>query len=367
MAWKTSWAVSVNGVDASETMNSRLRSIKVTEKEGDGGDAATLEFDDSGGSLYLPRAGARVGITLDGVQKFDGWTEEPEWTHARGSGRTFNVHCIAHDSRGAVKDPQHWHMDGGSLQDFLSRAAKEAGLSGISVAQAFAGMTRDWWSPDGANFQHLGRRFAAELGGLFRIRGDKAVLAERGTGTGVSGASMPAVIFDCADGSIVSVRATPFAGHENRSKVRMTWFDREQARWRTEDTEIEPLDGAPDSVAHGRFPRADADTAKRAGKGRKDTAAHDKGGATVKCDLRVRVSVGAPATIANARPGVDGEYKVKSCTHSLDRSGGGASDFELGRPDGEAGKDGRKSGSSSSSSSSSGTQEAGAASGSSVA
>lgn len=343
MSWKTSWSVSVNGRDASSAMNDFLLSIEIDEKEGGGGDTATLELDDTGGRMTLPRAGARVVISLAGLQKFDGWTEEPEWDYARGGGRKISVHCVSHDTRGSIKDPQHWHQDGGSLSDFLTRAAHEAGLSSVAVAATFATIVRPWWSPGGASFLHLGERLANELGGVFKVRGGKAILAERGAGSSASGLELPAVVFDCSDETVASIKAKPFTGRESRSKAKATWFDRAAGKWRTEEVDIDPIDGAPASVAHGRYPRADGATAQHLTKGRKRAAAHDKGSVTVVADLRVNVPVGAPATVRNARAGVDGAWKVKNAKHHLDRGGGGKSTFDLGQPEGSAGKDTRAS------------------------
>lgn len=361
MAWKTSWAISVDGRDASDAMNDFLISIEVEEKEGGAGDTASLELDDTAGRNILPRAGARVVITLGDVQKFDGWTEEPEWSYARGGGRKISVNCVSHDSRGPVKDGQRWHQDGGTLQQFLARAAKEAGLAAIKVAPAFASITRPWWSLDGASLLHGGQRLAAELGAIFKIRGDTAVFAERGSGASASGAAIAPVVFDCLDAGVTSVKAKPFTGRESRTKAKATWFDRAAGKWQTEEVEIAGLDGAPASVAHPRFPRADAEGAKAGAKGRKDAAKHDKGSASVECDLRVEVPIGAPATLKNARPGVDGAWKVKTAKHKLDRGGGGKSTFELARPDGDVGTDKRKTSLAAPASRVSGVQEAGAA------
>lgn len=342
MGWITSWSVSVDGKNVSATMNDWLRSISITEREDGGGDTADLDLDDTGGALYLPRAGARVSIALGGVQKFDGWTEEPEWLFARGSGRVISVHCTAHDTRGAVKDAQRWHQDGGTLEDFLKRAAKRAGLASIKVSPALASIARSWWSPEGATFAALGRRLADEFGAVFRIRGDQAIFAERGAGASVSGASLPRVVFDCADDTIQSVRAHPFSGGRSRSKARAMRFDRATATWKTDEVEIEPVEGAPNSIVTRIYPEIDGTLARKKNEGRKNKAEQEKGGATVACDLRVAVAIGSPATLVNARPGVDGTYKVKAATHKLDHAGGGTSEFQLDKPGGSAGTDGRR-------------------------
>ena len=353
MAWKTSWSISIDGRDASSGFNPFLIAITVHEKEGKGGDTASLELDDTAGINILPRAGAHVVIALAGVQKFDGYTEDPQCDYSRGGGRKISVHCVSHDSRGPAKDAQRWHQDGGTLADFLSRAATEAGMT-ITVAAAFASIARDWWSPDGASFLHLGTRMADELGAVFKVKANKAVFAERGSGTSAGGAALATVTFDFSDGTMHSGNSTPLKGKSSRTRALSTWFDRKSAKWQIEEVAIDPLAGGPDSHARPRYNRADKDTSRRAAMGRKDDAAHHRGGATVASDLRVAVPVGAPAIIVNWRPGVDGAWVIKGAEHHLTRSGGGISHFELARPSGAAGTDGRAKSSAAAAASSSG-------------
>jgi phage protein D len=260
---------------------------------------------------------------------------------------------------------RRWHQDGGTLGDFLGKAGKQAGIVSVVVAPAFASIARDWWSPSGASFMAVGRRLADELGGVFRIRGDKAVLAERGAGASASGTALPPVVFDCRAGTVESIKGKPFTGGASRTKAKVRWFDRKEGKWKAEEVEVAPVDGAPPSVAHGRYPQADAGRAKGRAKGRKNQAAHDKGQMAVKSDFRDDVSVGAPASIVNARPGVDGAYTVKEATHKAERGGGSSSEFELVRPSGTAGKDTRKK--KTTTKTSSGQAEAGAVPASSVA
>lgn len=347
MAWKTAWAVSVDGKDASAAMNPFLTKIKVSLKESGGGDTASLSFDDSYAEVSMPLPGAKVSIAIAGVTLFTGYTEAPEHDFSRGGGRAFDVHCVSHDTRGGAKDRQRWHQDGGTFEEFFTRAAKEAGFSSVVVDNAFATLTRPWWSPAGATFLSLGRKFEQELGGLFRTRGDKAVFAQRGSGLSAGGTSLNKVVFDCVDGgAIIHVTAHPYSGGEGaggggRTRTKFKFFDRESGEWREGELKFEDGDNAPDSVAEQRYAQPSSDQGEPTAKGRKDAARHEKGGATVESDLRVDVVIGAPAEIRNDRPGVDGDYTVSSIEIDLDRSGGGRSTFELKRPSGAAGKDGR--------------------------
>lgn len=347
MAWKTAWAVSVDGKDASAAMNPFLTKIEVNLKEAGGGDTASLSLDDSYAEVSMPLPGAKVSIAIAGVTLFTGFTEAPEHDYSRGGGRCFEVHCVSHDTRGRAKDRQTWHQDGGTFEEFFNRAAKAAGFSSVIIDSEFAKLSRPWWSPAGATFLSLGRQFEQELGGLFRTRGDKAVFARRGSGQSAGGQALGKVVFDCAeDGGIIHVSAHPYSGGEGsggggRTKTKFRFFDRESGEWREGEIKIEGDDDAPPSVAEQRYSQPSTEQGEPTAKGRRDAAKHEMGGATVECDLRVDVAIGAPAEIRNDRPGVDGDYVISSGKIELDRNGGGRSTFELKRPSGKAGKDGR--------------------------
>lgn len=340
--WKVTWSVSVDGHDVSDVMNDFLEAIEISEKEKHSGDTASLVLDDTDGKCFLPAPGKRVVITLDHVLKFDGWTEEPEWDRARGGGARWHVHCVAHDSRGKVKDPQHWYQDGGTLGDYLKRAAREAGLAGITIDPVFAAIEQPWWGPVGRSFLHVGQALAEELGGIFKVRGDRAVLAARGSGESASGAALASVVFDAAAGDIAHIRARPFKGAASRSKSQASWFDREKGRHQRETEKIDPIKGGPDSAATARYMKADRIGATFHNRGRGKKAGAEKGAVTIEGPLRVTVPIGAPAEVRNTRPGVDGNWKVTAAHHRLTRGGGGTSTHTLDTPAGSVGTDGRK-------------------------
>ena len=71
-AWKTSWAVSLDGRDISSAMNPYLQSIEVTDKDGTASDTCALVLDDSKGQFRMPRAGGSIIVRLEGVQGVPG-------------------------------------------------------------------------------------------------------------------------------------------------------------------------------------------------------------------------------------------------------------------------------------------------------
>lgn len=339
--WTVPWRVIVDGVDMSDRMNDFLLSIEVTDKAGQASDTASLNFDDSDAKMSLPKDGAKVQIIVKGATIFEGVTDEIRSTGARGQGRLMSVSCKGMDSRGKVKEPLQVHKDNCTLQAFLDACAEDAGIKTVTIDPEFKGQSRDYWTSDGESFVHLGQRIAEELGGSFKIRGDKAVLAKRGDGKTPGGKSMPTVTAEWGN-NLASWDIAPFTGRNRYTKAKVRYFDRKEAKYKEEDVEIKGKSGAPEATDAVRFTSADKEQAKAIAKGRKAESEREGGEGTVKIDLDVAARAEGTCQVVGARPGVDGEYRIESVSHSLTRSGGAISTLELKQPQGKAGEDDRK-------------------------
>jgi uncharacterized protein len=340
MPWTVSWAVHVDGIDVSSRMNPYLTEIEVEDKDGTASDTASLTFSDTDGQLMLPRKGASAVIYLAGKKAFEGTIDEPRSSGGRGQGRMLHVSAKGFDSRGKVKEAQTFHKDKTTLQAFLSEAAKRAGLSGVTVDQAFASIQRDFWAAEGETILHLGRRLAEELGGTFKIRGSKAVLAKRGSGSTPGGAQMPSVTGAWGD-NLISWDITPYVGRPRYTKATARWFDRKAGKWKTKKVDINAGDGAPDASDNIRYPKADEDEADGAAKGRKSESEREGGHGSAEIDFAVEAQAEGTFVLVGARPGVDGTYRIVSVKHRLTKSGGATTFLELKQPQGAAGKDSR--------------------------
>ncbi|WP_127076132.1 phage late control D family protein [Rhodomicrobium lacus] len=341
MAWTVAWAVHVDGIDVSSRMNAYLTEIEVHDKDGTASDTASLTFSDSDGALMLPKHGGRVVIYLSAAKAFEGTVDEVRSSGSKGGGRMLHVSAKGFDSRGKVKEPQSFHKDKATLRDFLGDAAKRAGLSGVTVDPSFASIQRDFWSADGETIIHLGRRLADELGGTFKIRGDKAVLAKRGSGTTPGGAALPTVTGTWGQ-NLISWDITPYQGRPRFTKAKARWFDRKSAKWKTKEVEIEAGDGAPEASNNVPYPKSDEKEAEGTAKGRKAESERESGGGSAEIDFDVMAQAEGTFVLVGARPGVDGTYRIAGVTHRLSKSGGATTSLELKQPQGDAGKDKRQ-------------------------
>jgi phage protein D len=238
MAWSVSWEVTVDGEPMTDQMNPYLMSIDISDKDGTSSDTATLIYDDSDGQVQFPPTGARVVIAIDGVEVFEGITDEPRSTGARGQGMILTVPCKGFDSRGKVKESLNFHKDDATLQDFMDDAAKRAGVKSVLIDPELAQIRREYWSPGGANFLHLGENLARELGATFKLQGDTAVLAKRGEGGSPAGGTMPTVTATRGD-NLLSWDIAPKSERPRHQKARVRWFDRKGAKFKEEDIDIE--------------------------------------------------------------------------------------------------------------------------------
>lgn len=335
------WAVVVNGRPVTEFLNDYIESIECTDKEGETGDTASLVFDDSDGQCMMPEKGSPIQIEMEGALVFDGFVDAVESVGARGSGMQLNVTCTGHDKRAKVKERLGLHKDDATLEDFLSEAAKKAGLDGIKVDPSLAKIKRPYWSTDGRSFLQLGRELAEEFGATFKVRGKKAVFAKRGNGTTPAGGSMPSV--SAVRGrNLINWRITPVESRPRFAKARMRHYDRKKAKWEEEEVEIGTAPGAPEAVDIGGAARADKDAAKNAADGSKTGSEREGGSGDVEILLDVAAWAEGTCNVS-IRPGIDGAYRIASRTHKVDRSGS-STRLSLKQPDDEAGTDKRKSG-----------------------
>lgn len=340
MVWKVDWRVLVDGRDMSSGMRPYLMGLTVSDKDGTAGDTCSLDFDDSGGQISLPHEGAKVAVFLNGVMVFNGTVDTPaRFNLSRGGGRTLTVSAKGFDSKGKIKEPQSHHMDDATLQQFLDKAAAKAGLSSIQIDPAFANIRRDYWSADTESFLHIGQTLARELNATFKIRGSKAVLAQRGQGANANGGALPTVVGEVGR-NVISCGITPITARKRFAKTVVRYFDRPSASFK--NVEIDTgLDG--DAVNEIRSSAADEEQAKGIGEGRKSEGQREGGEGSVELDLAADAQAEGTFLLIGARPGVDGTYRIVTVTHKADRGGGSTTTLELKQPGGGAGTDSRQS------------------------
>lgn len=340
MAWQVEWRVLINGRDLSPAWAPVLLDIEVCDQDGTASDRCNLSVDDSDGQVALPPAGARLQVYLQGGKVFEGFIEQPRSSGSRSSGRKLTIGAKGFDSAGKVKEPQNFHLDDGSLEDFLGGAARRAGLK-LTIDPAFAGIVRDYWSSEGESVLALGSRLARKLGGTFKIRGDHAVLAKRGEALAPGGAVMPSVE-GVVGRNVISWDITPRDPRRVFKSGSARYFDRDAAGFKTTRLDFGAAE-ATGVVAENvkRAIMANADEAAEVNDAEKRSSDREAGGGSVELDLAIEAVAEGRFILRGARDGVDGTYRIASVTHKASRNGGATTRLELKEPGKGAGDDKR--------------------------
>ncbi|GEP11835.1 phage late control D family protein [Methylobacterium gnaphalii] len=344
MPFSVEWQISVGGIDCTSRMNPYMEAIECSGHAGGKSDSARLTFNDNGGQLILPQKNSPVTIVIEGRTRFKGYTDAPEHVTSRGGGRTLEISCSAIDKTGKTKQKVHLHKDDATLEDFLKEWAQKSGLSGIKVDPQFANIKRPYWSTRGRHFQRGAQMLADELGATFKIRGDQAVFAARGSGAAPGGGSTPTIqaIYGV---NLIESRMRPYEGRQRYAKARTRYYDRAQSKWLYKDVEIGDAPGSSQTLDLTGEDRPDADSSERSAKGRKTNSEREGGSGSLTISYNPDVEVEGTCLLIGVRPGVDGPYRIESWTDKINRDGGAETSLEVKQPQGDTGSDTRSAGS----------------------
>ena len=347
----TQFFVFVAGTDVSTRFASRLIKLTVNDSAGRNADSATIELDDTNGSISMPQEKAQVEIALGGsdggvVQVFSGVVDDVKHIFDRGAGRRITVEAKSADTHGKQKQEQTVHHDDKSVKDAVSDAAQKAGVSMSFMGGGPVNDVRKYIAQDHESFLHFAERMARETGCTFKmVGGTRGIFLDRNSGQtaggGVIGNVMAQVGVNLITSSISPIMARP-----SYADVRARWYDIKKAKWMEEKVEVESLGGtkSEDVSAHVRHSKADATEAKSHGTSAGKESSRDKGAGTVIIDGNPMARAEGNCIVIGVRPGVDGTYVIDKATHELARGSGYRTTLSLKCPQGEAGSDTRGSG-----------------------
>lgn len=343
MSKRAIFSVSIDGADVTSAIAQYVISIRVSLKAGKSGDTATVELDDKEGQIVLPRPDALMTIML-GFQGesvstvFVGKVDDVRSRRTRGQGQTVTVSAKGFDSLGKPKQSQQRHFDNKSIKDMLTEAGEQAGVTEIKVDDEFSSVVRSYEAMDDESFIAFGERLARELGGVFKVRDKTAVLTKMNSGTAPGGATLTP-ISAAAGVNLHTWDIAPFIGRPRFKKARARYYDQKEAKWKEVEVETSIEDAQPEMTT--RFAEPDEGSAK--GKTGKEKAESERnsGEGSITIEGNAMAQPEATCTISGARPGVDGEYRIDSVDHDLNRGSGFTTSLNLKQPQGSAGKDGR--------------------------
>lgn len=341
---ETECVIKIDGKDVSSAIAPFLTTLSITDKAGMSSDTCSIELDDRDGRIAFPRDGVKIEILLgpkrQATRLFAGVVDEVKSKGDRSGGLMIAISGKGVDTKGKAKEKKRKHWDDKSVQDVMSEAGKAAGLESVTVSPALASIKRKYWAMQNESFLHFGERVAREIGGTFKIQNGKAIIAERNGGKSASGADLATVTAKFGD-NLISWDLSPSVGRPRYKETKTRTYDPKSGAWKEQKQQIEDADAKATFV--DRYPAADEDEAKERSKSHKKDSERDKGGGTITIDGNAAPQPEGNVTLSGARPGIDGTYRIEGVQHDYSRGSGWTTRLDVKQPQGEAGKDSRKS------------------------
>ena len=184
-----------------------------------------------------------------------------------------------------------------------------------------------------------GSAIANEIGGTFKISGNRALMAKRNGGRSASGQPLPTVIAAWGD-NIHTYDIAPILGRPRFKKTRARFYDQKAAKWKEVIAEVQ--DEGIEAQITRRHTSADQAEADHHTKNDKASTERNKGEGDRRHRRQRRAKPEGTCIVSGCRPGIDGTYRIETVEHSLSRSGGWTTSLSLKQPAGDAGSDDRQ-------------------------
>jgi phage protein D len=312
-----------------------LTGINVSDQSGTHSDTATVDLNDEGGKIVFPKVGAAIRISLGWEggavrEVFAGTVDEAKSSGNRGGGMLLSITAKGFDATGKAKEAQERHFDGQTVDQIMTAAASDAGLS-VDVDPDIAGEVIPYIDMRGESLLHFGQRLARMVGASFRVQGDRAVIARRASDY------TPTITVERGV-NLHSWDITPLIGRAAYGETQARYFDRANGVIET----VKDTTGLDATAVHMRREIADdEEAAKRAAKSDAAVSKERSGGGQVTIEGNPDAIPDGLCVLIGARAGIDGSYRIKGVSHSYTRGSGFVTTLELAHPQGEAGKDSR--------------------------
>lgn len=337
------YRITVDGLDVSERFHQLLTALRVHLAAESVSDSAEIELDDARGRIALPRAGAFMAISLgwrsSGIAPvFEGTVDDLRSRGTRGGGTVLNITAKSADTTGKGKQALQKHWDDKTLGEVMQEAGKLAGFS-VRVDQALASIRRAWWGMQAESFFHFGHRIAREVGGIFKVADNTAILARRNAGLSLGGAVLSAVTAERGR-NLIGWDISPLLGRPRYRTIIARFYDMTAAKWKEEKVQVGDMPFG-DAENTTRFTEADQDEAKRAGESGREATDRNTGEGSVTIDGDPAATPEGLCIVNGTRPGIDGAYRIDAVDHELSRDNGFTTTLSLKQPQGSVGSDAR--------------------------
>lgn len=331
------YSVIIDGQDVTSRFNPLLKSIKIDRTHGKAADECSLDLSDPDGSIYLPQERATVLININGQQAFMGFVSDVDYKFGKKSGRELTVGASSIDHGSKVKEPALKHMDQADLPTVAKKFGADAGIE-VNVAGSITDVVRDYWIQQNESFMAWGQRIAGEVGASWKIIGTQAYMVAISEGISISGKTLQPIFATYGD-NLLDGSVSPIISRPKFKNVEISYWDVKKGE-RVKETVPSGIDDV-DSALRTVITAADSSQAKHRATAHGKHSKREKGGGGINILGDVNAEPEAIVTLSGIRPGIDGDYRIGSVSHTLGKGEGFKTHLTLKEPQGTAGIDTR--------------------------
>lgn len=343
---KAAYSITIDGAPVTSVFDPVLESLSLTDSDGGKSDTLDIVLNDSYGQLKLPRVGAAItaaiwweevpAFSVAGAVTFSGKTDEPKSHGSRGAGMGLTISAKSADLVGKGKQKLNKQLDNTTFGKAAQQWGQLAGYQ-VQVDSSLASIQRAYWAMHNESFLNWGRRIAAEIGATFKVAHPEAVFVPRNSGASASGQPL-APLAIVRPGNLISWDVTPTIGHGVYANSRAHYYDPKAALWKAVSLPTGLSNAQADFVS--TFKSASQAHAQNKAQSAADESARKTGAGSFEIYGDPRALSQNNCTVAGARAGVDGSYRIKTAHHHYSR-GGWSTSVDCEQPQGSAGTDSR--------------------------
>ncbi len=332
--------VEINGIDYTNRFAPRVKSIKVSDKDGVTSDSCTIKLADKDGEIALPSENDMLSVFLGDVESgiglvFQGAIDEVRSTGTAGGGRELSIGAKGVNSTGKAKEVSEKHKDDAKFGDVAKEWGAAAGMSEVLVDDDLASIEDEYWSMNNESFIGWGQRVAGEIGATFKVQGDRALFLSANSGKTAKGRDIPDLLVEWGD-NLLRWDISPVLGRPRHQKVEVEFYSPKDGRLKTKQVEV---DGEKSSATLKSKVRAsDERSADRIAKSGGKKVKRKNGSGTVTMVGTPLAKPEGKLILSGAREGIDGEYRITGVEHDYSPKGYEI-EVTVEQPQGKAGKD----------------------------
>jgi phage protein D len=315
--------IKANGVDITAKLANLGISMTVTDNEGINADSLEIGIDDKDGLVDTPKAGAvlqAIGGYKGRLRDFGRFSVDS--VNLTGWPQRIVISAKSVAAKSLAKQRQTLAFKPANFPTYGAILEHIAGMVGIAPAihSTIAQIENIYEAMADETGTQFILRLCDKLGATISIKDQRLVAVPKGGGQSASGKSLGSITVT-RPGNLLSYSAT-WDDNQAYSSVAASYYDRGKNEKKTEVCTVENPRGDPQAwnglpVWNIREPYENQAAAKRAAKAKAADIQRAQGSATFEINGDPFALAEATAIVSGARKDVNGNWRVKSASHSF--------------------------------------------------